>query len=123
MLPAHAPGHRHVHGRGRRAARRRAGGGRAMSSASTSQDRPRTYRGLNNREQTGWVLGVTPMQAFVCVVLAAPVLIALAAGDYRQALVWLGDQRAAGRRWSWSRCAAGPRCAGSVTCCCSRSGC
>ena len=61
-----------------------------MSSASTSQTGPRTYRGLNNREQTGWVLGVTPMQAFVCVVLAVPVLIALAAGDYRQALVWLG---------------------------------
>ncbi len=61
-----------------------------MSSASTSQDGPRTYRGLNNREQTGWVLGVTPMQAFVCVVLAVPVLIALTAGDYRQALVWLG---------------------------------
>ena len=61
-----------------------------MSSTSTSQERPRTYRGLNNREQTGWVLGVTPMQAFACVVLAVPVLIALAAGDYRQALVWLG---------------------------------
>ena len=30
------------------------------------------------------------MQAFACVVLAVPVLIALAAGDYRQALVWLG---------------------------------
>ena len=42
------------------------------------------------------MLGVTPMQAFVCVVLAVPVLIALTAGDYRQALVWLGDQRAAG---------------------------
>jgi hypothetical protein len=61
-----------------------------MSSTSTSQGRPRTYRGLNNREQTGWVLGVTPMQAFACVVLAVPVLIALTAGDYRQALVWLG---------------------------------
>ena len=61
-----------------------------MSSASRSQTGPRTYRGLNNREQTGWVLGVTPMQAFACVVLAVPVLIALTAGDYRQALVWLG---------------------------------
>ena len=37
---------------------------------------PRTYRGLNNREQTGWVFGRDPAQAFVCVVLAAPVLIA-----------------------------------------------
>jgi hypothetical protein len=59
-----------------------------MSSAPPAG--PRTYRGLNNREQTGWVLGVTPMQAFVCVALAVPVLVELAAGDYRTALGWLG---------------------------------
>lgn len=57
-----------------------------MSSASAG---PRIYRGLANRERTGWVLGVTPAQAALCVLLAVPVLLALAAGDYRRALIWL----------------------------------
>jgi hypothetical protein len=50
---------------------------------------PRTYRGLNTRERTGWVLGVTPAQAAVCVVLAAPVLLAMSVGNMPRALAWL----------------------------------
>jgi hypothetical protein len=60
-----------------------------MASSSTAQSGPRTYRGLNNREQTGWVLGVTPAQAFLCVLLATPVLISTAGGDLPRALRWL----------------------------------
>src|SRR5690242_11515846 len=60
-----------------------------MAGSSTAQAGPRTYRGLNNREQSGWVLGVTPAQAFLCVLLAAPVLIATAAGDLPGASRWL----------------------------------
>ena len=37
------------------------------TSSSSSRNGPRTYRGLSNREQTGWVLGVTPLQAAGCV--------------------------------------------------------
>ena len=60
-----------------------------MAGAATSRTGPRTYRGLSNRERTGWVLGVTPLQAAGCVVLAAPILVALAAGDWAQTLLWL----------------------------------
>ena len=60
-----------------------------MADAATSRTGPRTYRGLSNREQTGWVLGVTPLQAVGCVLLAAPILVALAAGDWAQTLLWL----------------------------------
>jgi hypothetical protein len=34
-------------------------------------------------------LGVTPIQAVICVLLAVPVLVALAAGDWPQTVVWL----------------------------------
>src|SRR3954454_21399532 len=60
-----------------------------MAGTATSRTAPRTYRGLSNREQTGWVLGVTPLQALGCVLLAAPVLVALAAGNWSQTLLWL----------------------------------
>src|SRR3954466_1661179 len=60
-----------------------------MADTTTSITGPRTYRGLSNREQTGWVLGVTPLQAVGCVLLAAPILVALAAGDWAQTLLWL----------------------------------
>ena len=60
-----------------------------MADATTPRTGPRTYRGLSNREQTGWVLGVTPLQAAGCVLLAGPILVALAAGDWAQTLLWL----------------------------------
>src|SRR3954469_1701685 len=60
-----------------------------MATATTSRTGPRTYRGLSNREQTGWVLAVTPLQSFGSVLLAAPILIALAASDWPQTLLWL----------------------------------
>ena len=60
-----------------------------MAGSSTAPSGPRTYRGLNNREQTGWVLGVTPAQAFLGVLLATPVLLSAAGGDVPRALRWL----------------------------------
>ena len=39
---------------------------------------PRVYRGLNRREHAGWIMGLTPMQALTCLVLAVPVLMAWA---------------------------------------------
>src|SRR3954451_23169437 len=60
-----------------------------MADETTSRTGQRTYRGLSNREQTGWVLGVTPLQAVGCVLLAAPILVALPAGDWAQTLLWL----------------------------------
>ncbi|OLR92584.1 SCO6880 family protein [Actinokineospora bangkokensis] len=49
----------------------------------------RIYRGLARRERAGWLLGLTPGQAVVCVVLLAPVLWALAGGRFAAAGVAL----------------------------------
>jgi hypothetical protein len=47
----------------------------------------RIYKGLSRKERAGWIIGLTPVQAFVCVGLAVPVILALAAGRFGQALV------------------------------------
>ena len=47
-----------------------------MGSSSSAEIGPRVYRGLNNRQHTGWVLGVTPGQAVVCVLLSTVGLLA-----------------------------------------------
>lgn len=47
---------------------------------------PRIYRGLGRRERAGWIMGLTPVQALICVVLGAPVLLAISAGRWSQAL-------------------------------------
>ena len=54
--------------------------------------------------------------------LAAPVLISIAAEPLVAGAGVAGGRRAAGRRWCWSRSAAGRRCAGWPTCCGSSSG-
>lgn len=45
------------------------------------------YRGLARRERAGWILGLTPAQAIVCVLLVAPVLLAFSAGQWQRALL------------------------------------
>ncbi|WP_158889008.1 SCO6880 family protein [Amycolatopsis anabasis] len=47
----------------------------------------RIYKGLSRREHAGWVLGLRPGQAFVCILLAVPVVMALAAGNLIEALM------------------------------------
>jgi hypothetical protein len=47
----------------------------------------RIYKGLCRKERAGWIIGLTPIQAFVCVGLAVPVILALSAGRFGQALV------------------------------------
>jgi hypothetical protein len=47
----------------------------------------RIYKGLSRKERAGWIIGLTLVQAFVCVGLAVPVILALAAGRFGQALV------------------------------------
>lgn len=56
-----------------------------MSTSPT----PRIYRGLNRREHTGWIMGLTPLQALTCLVLAAPVLWTLSSGQFGDAAVLL----------------------------------
>ena len=51
---------------------------------------PRIYRGLNRRERAGWILGLTAAQASACLVLAAPVLLAISGGHWRLSLAWAG---------------------------------
>jgi hypothetical protein len=46
----------------------------------------RVYRGLSRREHAGWILGLTPLQALVCVVVSVPVLWAMSAGRFGNAL-------------------------------------
>ncbi|HWM58491.1 MAG TPA: SCO6880 family protein [Pseudonocardia sp.] len=50
---------------------------------------PRVYRDLNLRERAGWVLGITPVQAAVLLVLAVPVLLSMSSGRWSQALLLL----------------------------------
>ncbi|MGV9364270.1 SCO6880 family protein [Amycolatopsis sp. NPDC003731] len=47
----------------------------------------RIYKGLSRKERAGWIIGLTPVQAFVCVGLAVPVILALASGHFGQALI------------------------------------
>ncbi|GGM76418.1 hypothetical protein GCM10012275_54000 [Longimycelium tulufanense] len=46
---------------------------------------PRIYRGLAHREHAGWLMGLTAPQAIACVLLAVPAVLALSAGQLRQA--------------------------------------
>lgn len=46
----------------------------------------RIYKGLSRRERAGWIVGLTPVQALVCVGLAVPVILAVSAGRFGQAL-------------------------------------
>lgn len=48
----------------------------------------RVYRGLARREHAGWVLGLTPGQALVCIAACVPVLVALSGGRFGNALAW-----------------------------------
>ncbi|NUS45455.1 MAG: hypothetical protein HOQ24_17405, partial [Mycobacteriaceae bacterium] len=50
---------------------------------------PRIYRGLNRREHAGWILGLTPMQALVCLALATPVLWTISDGRFTDAAILL----------------------------------
>ena len=50
---------------------------------------PRIYRGLNRRERVGWILGLTPLQTVLCLVLAVPVLLAIAGGRFADAAILL----------------------------------
>ncbi|MCF7547277.1 SCO6880 family protein [Pseudonocardia sp. WMMC193] len=56
---------------------------------SQTVEGPRVYRGLNSKERAGWILGLTPWQALACLALAAPVLLAMSAGRWSSAFVWL----------------------------------
>lgn len=47
----------------------------------------RIYRGLARREHAGWIMGLTPVQALTCIVLAVPVLWSVSAGQFTQALL------------------------------------
>ncbi|WP_019819437.1 SCO6880 family protein [Saccharomonospora saliphila] len=49
----------------------------------------RIFRGLNRREQVGWVCGLTPVQALSCVALATPVVWAASNGRFGDAAVLL----------------------------------
>jgi hypothetical protein len=49
---------------------------------------PRIYRGLNRRERAGWIAGLTVGQASACLVLAAPVLLAVSGGRWRAGAGW-----------------------------------
>jgi hypothetical protein len=47
---------------------------------------PRLYRGLSRREHAGWILGLTPGQALICLALAVPVLWTVSAGRFLDAV-------------------------------------
>ncbi|GAA3357844.1 SCO6880 family protein [Saccharopolyspora gregorii] len=55
----------------------------------SNSDRPRIYRGLAHAERAGWIMGLTPVQAVTCLVLAVPVLWTVSAGRFLDALVLL----------------------------------
>jgi hypothetical protein len=57
--------------------------------STTAADGPRTYRGLNIRERAGWVLGLTPWQVAVVIVLGVPVLASMSTGRWREALIMI----------------------------------
>jgi hypothetical protein len=50
---------------------------------------PRIYRGLNRRERAGWIMGLTPMQALLCIGLAVPVLWTISDGRFTDAAILL----------------------------------
>lgn len=50
---------------------------------------PRIYRGLARRENAGWILGLTPVQALTCVGLATPVLWTLSSGRFIDSAILL----------------------------------
>lgn len=50
----------------------------------------RIYRGLARREHAGWIMGLTPWQALICIALAVPVLWTVSAGRFAEALILAG---------------------------------
>ena len=64
--------------------------------STSAADGPRVYRDLNLRERAGWVLGITPVQAAVLLVLAVPVLLSMSSGRWSQALLLLLTDGVAG---------------------------
>ena len=52
-----------------------------------STNNVRIYRGLARREHAGWIMGLTPLQALTCIVLAVPVLWTVSAGQFLDALI------------------------------------
>lgn len=50
---------------------------------------PRIYRGLGRREHAGWIMGLTPVQALVCILLGAPPLWAISGGRFTDAAILL----------------------------------
>ncbi|WP_231104722.1 SCO6880 family protein [Haloechinothrix halophila] len=50
---------------------------------------PRIYRGLNRREHSGWIMGLTPVQVLVCIALSVPVLWTVSAGQFADAAILL----------------------------------
>lgn len=57
---------------------------------TTTEAGPRVYRGLAARERSGWIMGLTPVQASACLVLAVPVLWTLSAGRFLESLALAG---------------------------------
>jgi hypothetical protein len=57
-------------------------------SEQTSSPGPRVYRGLNHREGTGWIAGMTPVQAFLVLGACAPALLAMSRSQWGQTLGW-----------------------------------
>lgn len=58
-----------------------------MSAPGAPGPGPRIYRGLSRRERAGWIMGLTPAQALICVALAVPVLGAISTGHWSQGLL------------------------------------
>jgi hypothetical protein len=54
---------------------------------TTAGTATRIYRSLGRREHAGWIMGLTPGQALACVALAMPVVFALSAGRFVEALL------------------------------------
>ncbi|WP_224390416.1 SCO6880 family protein [Pseudonocardia sp. ICBG1293] len=57
-------------------------------SAPTTTDGPRVYRGLAHREGTGWIAGMTPVQAFLVIAVCSPALLAMSRSRWSQTLGW-----------------------------------
>src|SRR5580765_1820685 len=59
------------------------------TEAGPRSSEPRIYRGLDVRQRSGWVLGLTPLQAAAVLALAVPVLVAMSAGHWSAVAVLL----------------------------------
>lgn len=59
------------------------------STTVTAGSSPRVYRGLNNKEGSGWIAGLTAPQALLILAACVPVLLAVSGNDWSAALGWL----------------------------------